>query len=388
MGRSPMITGIPAGGGRRARVSASTKTKVLLIGAAAAALVTPVALSAGSASASTPTLHIKYNLSVGDYAGALQFAKNGHAYAADSFASALFEVGNPKPLATAPPSNKGGDLSGVAINTDNGDVAYTWTDFRNKTAQLVVLRDGKPIMRSYIRSYEWRHNPDGSFVYGILHPDKHPCAAQTLADNHIPVRNTGGIDSHPYAVAYLGGGSWAVADAGGNDILRVAPNGDVSLIKAIGHQPLKITEAFAEANGLAHCAVGNTYWTESVPTDVEVGPDGLLYVSTLPGGPEDPTAGARGNIYTISQSTHVIHQIGSGFVNPTNLAVMHTGSVYVAEPFAGRVSMLVGGHPSPRMSLFGVTALESANGKLYAATAPALLGDDRDSRIAQLTYGS
>ncbi len=40
-------------------------------------------------------------------------------------------------------------------------------------------------------------------------------------------------DSHPYAVASLGDGSWAVADAGGNDILKVDSRGHVSVIAVL-----------------------------------------------------------------------------------------------------------------------------------------------------------
>ena len=45
-----------------------------------------------------------------------------------------------------------------------------------------------------------------------------------------PLRYTGLVDSHPYGIASLGGNAWAVADAGGNDIVGVAANGDLSTI--------------------------------------------------------------------------------------------------------------------------------------------------------------
>ena len=67
-------------------------------------------------------------------------------------------------------------------------------------------------------------------------------------------------------------------------------------------QQVHITPAFAAANGV-NCNLtvypDLTYGFEAVPTDVEVGPDHALYVTTLPGGPGgsvDP-----GSVYRISR---------------------------------------------------------------------------------------
>ncbi len=58
---------------------------------------------------------------------------------------------------------------------------------------------------------------------------------------------------------------------------------------------MKVTKESAAALELPDCVVGVTYAFEPVPTDVEVGKDGYLYVTTLPGGPESPALGARGS---------------------------------------------------------------------------------------------
>lgn len=47
--------------------------------------------------------------------------------------------------------------------------------------------------------------------------------------------------------------------------------------------------------GLDPCFVGRTYWFEPVPTDIEVGRGGQLYVPSLLGGPEGDELGARGS---------------------------------------------------------------------------------------------
>jgi hypothetical protein len=85
----------------------------------------------------------------------------------------------------------------------------------------------------------------------LISPDVNSDQALTFVAPGLP-------PSHPYVVASLGRGSWAVADAGANAILKVSATGQV-------------------------------------PTDVEVGPLGQPWVSTLPGGPEDPSLGARGS---------------------------------------------------------------------------------------------
>ena len=72
--------------------------------------------------------------------------------------------------------------------------------------------------------------------------------------------------------------------------------------------PTTITREAARQFGLPTCTIGKTYAFEAVPTDVELGPDGMLYVSVLPGGPEDPSLGARGAIYRVSPATGAVHR--------------------------------------------------------------------------------
>ena len=59
----------------------------------------------------------------------------------------------------------------------------------------------------------------------------------------------------------------------GVDTVAVLPAGEV-----------KVTTEIASASSLPKCSQGKTYKVEPVPTDVEVGPDGNLYVTTLGGG--------------------------------------------------------------------------------------------------------
>ena len=115
-------------------------------------------------------------------------------------------------------------------------------------------------------------------------------------------------------------------------------------------------------------ARGSTFIAEPVPTDVEIGPGGNLYVSTLPGGPEDPSLGARGSVYKVSPWGGKVKQIATGFLGATNLAVSPWGQIYVSELFGDRVSQVVNGGPAPVASVPSPSGLEWSNGKLYVGS--------------------
>ena len=125
-------------------------------------------------------------------------------------------------------------------------------------------------------------------------------ASSSPAATGHPARYTGVKDSHPYQVEALPGGSWAVAEAAGNAILRVNKLGRISTIAVLPRQAITFTQKMADALGAPDCVVGVKYGFEPVPTDVERDRTGNLWVSLLPGGPEDPSLGARGAVYKIT----------------------------------------------------------------------------------------
>jgi hypothetical protein len=353
------------------------------IGTAAAIAVGSVAVFTAAPAGAHPTnhdLHVVRTLSA-DFVGPLQFAvSHNKVYVADSFTSTLSLIGRSTPVATGPDPSTGGDIAGVAVDPHTRAIAYTASNGDHSTTTLTIRQPGKKPVVADLSGFEKTRNPDAVTQYGVGHPSQ--CVSDALTALDIPVNYRGLVDSHPYAVTAIGHGSWAVADAGGNDIVKVDRYGHVSLIAVLPSQPVKVTAAFAAANGLPDCAIGVTYKFEAVPTDVEVGPHGALYVTTLPGGVEGPEN--PGSVYVIDHWSGRPHKIATGFAGATNLALDGRGDIYVVELSAGTLSKVHHGQPEPVLSLAGLVAVEYANGHLYASTAPAVVGADGPGTVVML----
>jgi hypothetical protein len=319
--------------------AASVVALVLAVGASAATVSNPIATG---------------------LAGPLQLAVSGDdIFVAQSFAGVLTKVGRAAPVAVAAGE---GEIAGVDVS-GNGQLLYTSSGFDGAPyATLNVVRpNGKTAVLADLLAYEERNNPDQGNTYGF---QGLPAGCE-VPEELRPY--TGIVESHPYAVAAINPGTVVVADAAGNDLLVVRGNGVVRTLAVLPPQPIRVTSELQQALGLPECTVGASFGFEPVPTDVEVGPDGLLYVSTLPGGPEDPSLGARGSVYTVDPDSGAVHRIATGFAGATNVAVAPDGAVYVAELFGGQVSQVVGAGGVPVASVPFPAGLEWANAKLYAS---------------------
>jgi DNA-binding beta-propeller fold protein YncE len=152
-------------------------------------------------------------------------------------------------------------------------------------------------------AYEEANNPDGR-----LHEDGSPF-----------------YDSNPYGALALPGGP-VVTDAGGNSLLRVGANGDVSLLAVFqsrGSTPPRPSFAPPPFD----------QFTDAVPTSVVVGPDGAYYVSELTG---VPFVDRRANIYRVVPGEPArLHLTGDaclgGFKMVIDLAFDEQGNLYVLQ---------------------------------------------------------
>lgn len=348
---------------RRAR-----STVAVASGALALALVPfATATAAGSPATSTGSASAPEVLAQ-DVAGPFNLAvRHGNVLVADGFTGLVSQVtgGHSVPLVTEAPG-----AAGVAWSLDGRSFAYTTTDDSGNAA-FTLHRPGTADVVVDLSGYEKTHNPDAVNTYGVL-PSANACAKAFFRKvTQGPARYHGLVDAHPYSVAALADGSWAVADAGGNDVLRITTTGTVSTLAVLPPQPVTITADQAAALGAPSCVVGVTYRFEPVPTDIEQGPGGWLWVTTLPGGPEGPELGARGSLYRMSPGGSNVAKVATGFLGATNLAIGsgHDGNaVFVAELFGGKVSKVHDGRVTTFATVAGPLGLEVDDGSVYVST--------------------
>lgn len=124
----------------------------------------------------------------------------------------------------------------------------------------------------------------------------------------------GADDTNPFGLLVEGSQRF-VADAGGNSLLQFQPNGGVSLVATFPETPAPAP--FGQA--------------DPVPTEVQRGPDGALYVSTLSGVPFLPGAA---KIYRVgSGGTPAVY--ADGFKTITDFTFAPDGGLYVLEYASG-----------------------------------------------------
>lgn len=298
---------------------------------------------------------------------------DGNLYVAEAFAGMLTKIetdGTRTEIASAPP---GSGTAGVAV-TKNGSVYYTLTlppeqGGAPDTTLAIVHPDGSTEVLASLADYEAANNPDAGNVYGLLADEDSTCFKRVSKFDELmgaPAKYNGQIESNPYAVADEGYGSALVADAAGNDIVRVA-GGKVStvavlppinqkldkptmrqLMRKVNRKLEKAGEDPVSKDYFDSC-IGEKYASNPVPTDVEIGPDGNFYVSTLPGFPELP---GYSRVFKVNAATGGLRTVAKGFTGGTDLAVADDGTIYVSELFAFQVSEVAPGASAATSSTF------------------------------------
>lgn len=304
----------------------------------------------------------------------LAVSNDGTVYYAQNFVGSLHakRPGKaPKTIYTAPvPGTEVGAVSerlgslrfALTLPVDEG------SEVPPKTVLMGVGNNGKARALADLSKYEETKNPDGNVTYGFRDLSAE-CAAELPP---FLQAYPGIVESHPYATTQVNGATY-IADAAGNTILKLGKGNKLSTVAVLPAQPLTVTPAVVEAfKGmeieLPECAVGQTMYLEAVPTDVERGPDGKLYVTTLPGGPEDPSLGARGAVYRVDPKSGKVAKVAGGLMSPTGVAVDKKGALYVAELFGGRIAKIAKGKQKAFTFLgAGLPAdVEVSKGRVYA----------------------
>lgn len=169
-------------------------------------------------------------------------------------------------------ADTGSLVAGLPNVTDIAPIAGTgdlWAIVSGDVGDQLLYRvhNGVPREVADLYAYEAKHNP-------------HPAA----------------VDSNPFDVVDLGGGEALVADAGGNDLLKVDKHGKVKLVAVLPDQVVST----ANIKSLVGCPAGPPDFcglppmipAEPVATSVAIGPDGAYYVGELKGFPA-PTGASR-----------------------------------------------------------------------------------------------
>lgn len=243
--------------------------------------------------------------------------------------------GSTRTVAKAP-----GDLELAGVAEEDGSVWYTVTGAGHTVGRLHEMApDGTDTVVADLFAHEQQTNPDARFRYGFrsLPPE---CKQQVAAADRGP--HGGAPETHPVATVRAHGAAY-LADAAANAITVVAAPDLIGTVVALPPVRTTMTADYAEQNGFPDCTVGRDFWAEAVPTDVEEGPYGSLYVTTLPGGPGSTDGRPAGRLLRVLILTGQVVVVADRLDNPTGVAVSDTGDVYVAELQANRISRIAAG---------------------------------------------
>jgi hypothetical protein len=189
--------------------------------------------------------------------------------------------------------------------------------------------DGKAETVADLGQYEKEHNPDGTVA-----------------------------DSNPFGIAVGPDGNLYVADAGGNDLLKVTPSGEVGTVTAWKDNPVPTSVAF-DQQGRAYVSFlsPNPFVTGSarverwtggasevlVPglmtaVDVKIGPDDHVYILEHSGerimGPPPHFKENSGRVLRVTPSG--VEQVAAGLNFPTKMAFGPDGALYVSNNAVGQ----------------------------------------------------
>lgn len=353
---------------RRTRTVAATAALAL-------AATTAVLIPAADAAAPKPKVLAKHLVS--PLTAAID--DDGTAYVTQNFAGQLVKVRPGKKPKVVYAGKNGNEVGGVSVF--HGKLVFTETasDDNGPTKSWVkwITPKGKVRTLANVRAYENRKNPDKSVAYGVRGISDE-CAAQWPTEQFGPPTYTGVPDSHPYATLQTDEGTVFVADAGMNAVLAISPRGRIRTLAVLPVVPVEINAELAGGMGLPDCVVGETYYGEPVPTDVALGGDGRIYVTTEGGGLGEQMP--LGSVYAVTLRTGKVTKVTGGLFAPVGIAIAPSGTMFVSELFGGRIVKIKRG--SAKVRTFAKVnmpaAVEWTSRGLYATT-DVLVGPSEES---------
>jgi hypothetical protein len=201
-------------------------------------------------------------------------------------------------------------LPSTILNPATGEISGAWRTMLLPNNRLaVIVGEGPTILFGRIMFFNL-----AGFQPGVS-------AAKTVADttstidiSRFSFAQTGVVTSNPFSAVLDSDGSWYVADAGANMIVKVAPNGQRSI--------------FVRFPPVANPTPVGPPLVDAVPTRIIANPDGGFYVATLTGFPFN--AGAA-TIYSLSASG-VLTPYAKNLTMITDIALdFRTGDMYALQ---------------------------------------------------------
>ncbi len=277
----------------------------------------------------------------------------------------------------------GGQINAVSV-TPRGDVV-TYSVTRGSYSSVRQIRQGRGNrLLARLDTVEASRNPDGDRTYGFYDLDD-DCLAQIPSD--YPARYTGAAKSNPVAVATVGSTVY-VADAFANAIFAIGRTGAVRVVAVPPSPDVIVDELTAENNGLPECTIGHPYRLETVPTDIEVGPDGDLYVTTSSDlaleGRNARSGPGLGTVHRIDRATGAATPVLDGLHFVTGLGVDDNGDLYVAQLMSDTILRLRSGETQPELFKFRNEPgdVEVVRGHVWA-TVGVFSRDPADGRVVR-----
>lgn len=261
-------------------------------------------------------------------------------------------------------AGNGPDTEIVGVSLGARGTYYVETDYAAGTSHInrIDTRGASATVSDDLMAYEAYNNPDGGSTYGFSGLSN-SCASklatfeQSFPPGALPPLSSyhGIVESHGYQTSVGSRGDVFVADAAANAILSVdGRSGQIRTVAVIPATPATFTaQVAAGLEGqlevdIPDCLTGATFIPEPVPTDVEIGSDGMLYVSTLQGwlGEMQPLSA----VYRVNPDNGRTTKLAGGMHGATGLA-LHGKKIVVAEMFAGELSVIDEGSTTARTVL-------------------------------------